>query len=61
MNLLLAVSAAGIVGLAVAYYVWQRKKSKSPTTLLDPDVKYPLKLVDKEIVSHDTRWVKLFG
>jgi len=31
------------------------RKKKSPHTLVDPTVKYPLKLIDKEKVSHDTR------
>lgn len=30
-------------------------KSRPAITLEDPDVKYPLRLVDKEIISHDTR------
>lgn len=30
-------------------------KRKNPVTLIDPTIKYPLKLVDKEKVSHDTR------
>lgn len=29
--------------------------SKDPITLKDPSIKYPLRLVDKEIISHDTR------
>jgi len=31
------------------------KKKKAPVTLKDPNIKYPLKLVDKEVISHDTR------
>ncbi|XP_005990886.1 NADH-cytochrome b5 reductase 3 [Latimeria chalumnae] len=31
------------------------KESAPPITLGDPNIKYPLKLIDKEIVSHDTR------
>lgn len=31
------------------------KKKKAPVTLQDPAVKYPLKLIDREEVSHDTR------
>ncbi|XP_073725215.1 NADH-cytochrome b5 reductase 3 [Misgurnus anguillicaudatus] len=31
------------------------KKRKPAITLEDPNVKYPLRLVDKEIISHDTR------
>ncbi|XP_039266982.2 NADH-cytochrome b5 reductase 3-like [Styela clava] len=53
---LLGFSVVGIsVVCAVAYFIWQRKKNQPKITLLDPDVKYPLRLADKEIVSHDTR------
>ncbi|GFR58268.1 NADH-cytochrome b5 reductase [Elysia marginata] len=31
------------------------KKKGAPTTLIDATVKYPLKLIDKEKLSHDTR------
>ncbi|KAH9518803.1 NADH-cytochrome b5 reductase 3 [Bulinus truncatus] len=31
------------------------KKKSPPVTLKDPTIKYPLKLVDKENISHDTR------
>uniref|UniRef100_UPI00358EBD0D NADH-cytochrome b5 reductase 3-like isoform X2 n=1 Tax=Myxine glutinosa TaxID=7769 RepID=UPI00358EBD0D len=31
------------------------RPTKNPATLQDPSVKYPLRLVDKEIISHDTR------
>ncbi|XP_062401154.1 NADH-cytochrome b5 reductase 3 [Sardina pilchardus] len=44
------VAAAGIVG----YYFYGRKK-KPLVTLLDPTVKYQLRLIDKEVLSHDTR------
>ncbi|RXM33390.1 NADH-cytochrome b5 reductase 3 [Acipenser ruthenus] len=30
-------------------------KKRAPITLADPNVKYSLKLIDKEIISHDTR------
>uniref|UniRef100_A0A0B6Y0A4 NADH-cytochrome b5 reductase n=1 Tax=Arion vulgaris TaxID=1028688 RepID=A0A0B6Y0A4_9EUPU len=33
----------------------RKGKKKSPKTLQDATLKYPLKLVDKEIISHDTR------
>lgn len=31
------------------------KKASSPVALVDPTVKYPLKLIEKEEISHDTR------
>ncbi|XP_023659995.1 NADH-cytochrome b5 reductase 1 isoform X1 [Paramormyrops kingsleyae] len=42
------------VGLALGAYVMKRKKTKL-ITLLDPAIKYALKLIDKETISHDTR------
>ncbi|XP_062568225.1 NADH-cytochrome b5 reductase 3-like isoform X2 [Saccostrea cucullata] len=41
--------------LAKMFLFGNKKKAKSPITLQDPNTKYPLKLVDKEEVSHDTR------
>ncbi|XP_072047870.1 NADH-cytochrome b5 reductase 3-like isoform X2 [Amphiura filiformis] len=50
----------GVVVLTVVvgkYFLGGKKKSsKGPkVTLENPEVKYPLELVDKEVVSHDTR------
>ncbi|XP_064161643.1 NADH-cytochrome b5 reductase 3 [Anguilla rostrata] len=52
------VVAGGVVLLSTvlilgAYFLG---KKKTPLiTLLEPTVKYPLKLIDKEVISHDTR------
>lgn len=49
--------AAGVVAVStvgLVFFLRKRKKS-SPITLLDPTVKYPLRLIDKEVLSHDTR------
>ncbi len=32
-----------------------RRKKKGPITLEDPAKKYSLKLIDKKLISHDTR------
>jgi len=53
MAIWLAIGIGAITGLAVLIYF--RKKKRRPVTLEDPTVKYKLKLVKKEIVSHDTR------
>uniref|UniRef100_UPI00398F4907 NADH-cytochrome b5 reductase 3-like n=1 Tax=Pristiophorus japonicus TaxID=55135 RepID=UPI00398F4907 len=42
------------IGVVVGHYVLSRKK-KSKITLQDPNEKYPLRLIDKEVVNHDTR------
>jgi hypothetical protein len=35
--------------LAKMFLFGNKKKAKSPITLQDPNIKYPLKLVDKEV------------
>lgn len=54
-----AVVTVGVVlattaGVVLGYYFLGRKK-KPLVTLQDPSVKYPLRLIDKEVISHDTR------
>ena len=51
LNFGMAVVAITVTGFY--FQVWTKKKV--PKTLIDPDVKYPLKLLRKEIISHDTR------
>ncbi|KAL4622439.1 NADH-cytochrome b5 reductase 3 [Arapaima gigas] len=42
------------LGLVLGAYLLNKKKPKL-RTLLDPTVKYSLRLIDKEVISHDTR------
>ncbi|KAK2152216.1 hypothetical protein LSH36_337g05035 [Paralvinella palmiformis] len=53
----IAVGVGVVIVTAVLakIFLFGNKKKKSPVTLIDPQVKYPLKLVDKEVISHDTR------
>lgn len=51
-----------VVFTAVAaklYFNWIQPRNKSsnqsPKTLLDPQTKYPLKLIERHVISHDTR------
>ncbi|KAK6470395.1 NADH-cytochrome b5 reductase 3 [Huso huso] len=68
LSLSLSLSAAQTTGVLVVagvlvlstlgYFVGTLilgKKKKSPLTLADPTVKYQLRLIDKEVISHDTR------
>lgn len=57
-----AVGTITVIGLAVKFYKsWSSdKKKKSPILLVDPVVKYSLPLIQKDIISHDTRKFK-FG
>ncbi|XP_067913204.1 NADH-cytochrome b5 reductase 3-like [Heterodontus francisci] len=55
-GVLFAIGAVFVttVGVVVGHYVLSKKK-KSKITLKDANEKYPLRLIDKEVVSHDTR------
>ncbi len=59
-NVPLAVGAGVVVVTALlaklylSSFAGQRRK-KGPVTLVDPDTKYSLKLIDKKVISHDTR------
>ncbi|CAL7945002.1 unnamed protein product [Xylocopa violacea] len=55
--ILAAVGTIAVIGLAVKFYkCWSSdKKKKSPILLVDPVVKYSLPLIQKDIISHDTR------
>ncbi|XP_078046670.1 NADH-cytochrome b5 reductase 3 isoform X1 [Augochlora pura] len=60
LHVLPALAAVGTIvaiGLAVKFYkCWSNdKKKKSSILLVDPVVKYSLPLIQKEILSHDTR------
>lgn len=45
----------GVTAVLAKMFLFGNKKKKVTVTLQDPTVKYPLKLIDKEEVSHDTR------
>ncbi|XP_072419383.1 NADH-cytochrome b5 reductase 3-like [Chiloscyllium punctatum] len=55
-GVLFAIGAVLIttVGVVVGHYVLSKKK-KPAITLKDHNEKYPLRLIDKEVVNHDTR------
>lgn len=51
-----AVGTIVVLGVAFKIYkAWSEKKKKSPILLVDPVVKYSLPLIQKDIISHDTR------
>lgn len=54
---LVAVGTVVVVGIAIKIYKsWINEKKKSaPILLVDPVVKYSLPLIQKDIISHDTR------
>ncbi|KAJ8258036.1 hypothetical protein GJAV_G00192450 [Gymnothorax javanicus] len=49
------VVAVSTVGLVLGAFLFRKRKKCNPITLLDPTVKYPLRLIDKEVLSHDSR------
>lgn len=57
LPVLAAVGTIAVIGLAVKLYInWNSdKKKKSPILLVDPVVKYSLPLMQKDVISHDTR------
>ncbi|XP_043256160.1 NADH-cytochrome b5 reductase 2 isoform X2 [Colletes gigas] len=57
LPILAAVGTIAVVGLAVKVYkCWNsEKKKKSPILLVDPVVKYSLPLIQRELISRDTR------
>lgn len=58
MDPTLIVAALCVLIATVLYVLLQgsgKKKRKLPVTLQDPAVKYPLRLIDKQEISHDTK------
>lgn len=51
----LVVGLGVVVGTAIVAKLYLGRKKGSPITLKDPSVKYPLELIEKEEISHDTR------
>ncbi len=56
MQILAIVVGVGVVAItAVLAKIFIDKKAKK-VTLEDPNKKYPLKLIERQEISHDTRW-----
>ncbi|XP_029678695.1 NADH-cytochrome b5 reductase 3-like [Formica exsecta] len=56
LPVLAAVGTIVVIGVAFKIYKsWNEKRKKSPILLVDPLVKYSLPLIQKDIISHDTR------
>lgn len=47
--------AALALAIGSLYFRWKKSKPTLLKTLENPDQKYPLKLIKKEEISHDTR------
>jgi cytochrome-b5 reductase len=53
--ILIGVGVVAVTAILAKMFLFGNKKKKALITLKDPMIKYPLKLVDKEVISHDTR------
>jgi cytochrome-b5 reductase len=54
LPIIIGLAVVAVTAIAAKIYL-SRRKEKSPKTLLDPTVKYALKLIEKEDISHDTK------
>jgi len=55
VQVLVGAGVVGVTAVLAKVFLGGSKKSGPPVTLQDPTLKYPLKLVDKEVISPDTR------
>ncbi|XP_008303460.1 NADH-cytochrome b5 reductase 2 [Stegastes partitus] len=54
-NLVILVAVSLVVATVLYLLLGSEKKKKLPVTLQDPTVKYPLPLIHKQEISHDTK------
>ena len=47
--MLVGVAVVAVTAVLAKVFLFGNKKKKSPVTLQDPNIKYSLKLVDKEV------------
>ncbi|BFZ15927.1 hypothetical protein BsWGS_18967 [Bradybaena similaris] len=61
VSVLVGVGAVAVTAILAKLFLSRLlgRKRKPSVTLKDPTLKYPLKLVDKEVISHDTRRFRL--
>lgn len=55
MSLLVVLSGLGAAVAAALLYRYLTSRYRTPVLLQDPDVKYSVKLIEREEISHDTR------
>lgn len=55
MSLLVVLSGLGAAVAAALLYRYLTSRYRTPVLLQDPDVKYTVKLIEREEISHDTR------
>ncbi|XP_075693129.1 NADH-cytochrome b5 reductase 2 [Rhinoderma darwinii] len=54
-NVIIALAVVGVTILLFLIKYLGSQQKKSPVTLLDPNTKYPLPLIEKQDISHDTK------
>lgn len=55
LPIIIGLSSAVVLSTVIAKCLWGKKKTKKLVTLVDPNTKYPLPLIEREEISHDTR------
>lgn len=55
LPILVGLGVVVLTAVATKLYIYRKRNRSPPKTLLDTTVKYPLKLIAKEEISHDTR------
>jgi cytochrome-b5 reductase len=51
----IGIGAVVVTAILAKVFLFGNRKKKFPITLKEAQMKYPLKLIDKEVLSHDTR------
>lgn len=54
-NVIIALAVVGVTVLLFLLKSLGSQQKKAPVTLLDPNTKYPLPLIEKQEISHDTK------
>ncbi|XP_026326367.1 NADH-cytochrome b5 reductase 2-like isoform X2 [Hyposmocoma kahamanoa] len=55
LPIIIGLGSAVILSTVIAKCLWGKKKNKKLVALVDPNTKYPLPLIEREEISHDTR------
>lgn len=48
--IVIGVGIVAITAVLAKIFLFGNKKKKAPITLQDPNIKYPLKLIDREVI-----------
>ena len=54
---MIGVGIVALTAVLAKIFLFGNKKKKAPITLEDPNIKYPLKLIDKEVIFVLIEWL----